>query len=188
VDSIIRGTTSQLHFTTAYVRPSAFRFEYSSAGSVFKRGDEYVVWMNGQNIKTWWSIQADVRSARRIDQAIAGATGVSGGTAYTIPALLIKEAAWKGRTWASTDGAYRIADGIEQGIDCFRIQRTRTVPGVEPNRSVKVKETYWVAKSSALLLKIDEESDFGTFLASSVTRYRPVINESIPGSALEFGH
>ncbi len=183
--------TMERRFTTAFARSGQFRFEFTESGLV-PGLKHYVVWKHGEEVKSWWTIRPEVERHENLGSAIAGATGVSGGTAYTIPSVLMQEAAWKGGTWVSSAGSYRIGDGVERGIACFRIQRltstqAKTHGGIETPAS-KGKETYWVSKDAFLLLRIDSETNFGSFLTTGSVQYFPAINSPIPETAFEFGH
>lgn len=65
----------------------------------FGRETRLVVWKDHDQVKSWWTVRPTVQTHRDIGHAIGAATGVSGGSAYTIPSALMKEAAWKGRNW-----------------------------------------------------------------------------------------
>src|SRR4051812_21740201 len=51
--------TDKKPFTTAFVRPDHFRFEYKS---IKAGGDEarYIVWRRGAEVQTWWDIRPGV--------------------------------------------------------------------------------------------------------------------------------
>jgi hypothetical protein len=187
----IADLTTECHFTTAFSRSGQFRFEFTELG-VAKGLTRYVVWKNGDDVKSWWTIKPKIKRHENLGSAIAGATGVSGGTAYTIPSVLMKEAAWKGGTWTSPVSTYRISDGVERDVACFRIQRLTSTQaekrgGIEtPATTGKV--TYWVSKDEFLLLRIDNETDFGSFLTKGTIQYFPTINSPVPDTAFEFGH
>src|SRR5437660_3207129 len=70
-------------FSTAFVRPHRFRFEYRDEYG------RYIVWANGEAVQTWWDVSPGVEQQESLEMALAGATGVSGGSAHTIPALLM---------------------------------------------------------------------------------------------------
>ncbi|MBC3878422.1 hypothetical protein H8K38_11415 [Undibacterium sp. FT79W] len=184
--------TIERHFTTTFSRPDQFRFEFTQPAAGGIGTDSYVVWMKNKEVKSWWTIGSKVEAHESLGHAISGATGVSGGTAYTIPSILLNEAAWKNETWVSTSDSYRIDDGIERGIDCFRVQRltstkANVVHGIEIPSS-KGKVTYWVSKTDYLLLRIDEETNFGSFSTFSKVQYFPIFNTVIPDEAFNFGH
>lgn len=90
-----RGHTQsdQKVFATAFVRPNRFRFEFSGK-SPDKQALRCIVWRQGREVRIWWSPNRDAQkpSARKpsaFGNALAAATGVSGGAAHTIPALLL---------------------------------------------------------------------------------------------------
>ena len=190
-ERLIAAHTTERHFTTAYSSPGQFRFQFTEAG-VVKGLSQYVVWKQGDEVKSWWTVKPPVVQHASLDSAIAGATGVSGGTAYTIPSVLLNEAAWKGLNWTSLTNGYRISDGVERDIPCFRIQRLTSTRaekhgGIETPATTG-KETYWVSKDAFLLLRIDSETDFGSFLTKGFVQYFPTINSPISETAFEFGH
>src|SRR5208283_2152996 len=174
---------------TAFVRPGRFRFEFREQGRSGAE-NQYVIWQDHAEVKAWWSVTPAVRPEMNLAAAVAGATGVSGGTAYTIPSVLVKEAAWKGSTWTDPAGTYRIQDAVEAGRACYRIQRLtsakaevlegHTVPATQG------KLTYWLAKDDLTLLRLDDESDFGSFYSAAIAKYTPRINPDLPDSAFVF--
>lgn len=187
----VAAHTVERRFTTAYMSSGQFRFEFTEAG-LHKGLTQYVVWRQGEEVKSWWTVAPTVVQHASLDMAIAGATGVSGGTAYTIPSVLMKEAAWKGSNWTSSASAYRISDGVEREVPCFRIQRRVATQaarhGGYETPETQGTETYWVSKKDYLLLRLDSETDFGSFLTRGTVKYFPTINAPVPDSAFEFGH
>jgi hypothetical protein len=80
-----RGRRTEVRpFSTAFVRPDAFRFEFQN-----RRGEEewdrYIVWKQGVVIKSWWTLKPEGREFAELSLAIAGATGVSGGSSCGYP-------------------------------------------------------------------------------------------------------
>jgi len=189
--SPLGGHTQEIRFTTSYTRGGKFRFEFSeSTGDLPET--RMVVWKDGETVKSWWSIEPKVETYDDIGLAIAGATGVSGTTAYLVPAVLMDEAAWKGRTWTFPAGAFRIEDGLEGNTSFFRVQRLKATHSTagEGERPVVAtgKVTYWIEKSTFLLARVDEETDFGTFTTKRCIRYSSRIDGAIPDEAFEFGY
>ena len=80
--------TVEKPFTTAMVRPDRFRFEYKETGNQRNR---YIIWSSGKDVKTWWGIKPGIKMSDSLELALAGATGVSGGSAHTIPAMLLPD-------------------------------------------------------------------------------------------------
>lgn len=178
-------------FTTAFVRPDRFRFEFSSRDVVGKE-DRYVVWQGGKEVKSWWSLVSRLESHPSLGEGLSGPTGVSGGSAYTVPATLVADAAWKGEAWTAMKDAYRIEDAAQEGSPCYRIQRLTSSPARKVHDhelpATRGKETLWVRRSDHLLVRIDQETDFGTFFVRQTTTYAPRMDAPVAPAALAFGH
>ncbi len=71
-------------FTTAFVRPDAFRFEFKNRYNPGDEWDRYLLWQNGETVKTWWSIQPGIRDNQTFEDAISAATGVSGSSSANV--------------------------------------------------------------------------------------------------------
>lgn len=169
-----------------------FRFEFWTVDSLGAKNKPYVVWKNRDQVKTWWGLSNRVETTSSFANAIAGATGVSSNTAYLIPAVLIKEAAWKNYTWATNMTAYRISDAKENKVDYFRVQtlthRAASGTGEKAQPESTHKETFWIRKSDYLLLRVVKDSTFPTFSSHEVVQYNPTINKKIADQDFEFGH
>ena len=165
--------TVELPFTTAFVRPDRFRFEYRDK-QVDNEEICYVVWRRGKNVQTWWDIKPGVETPNSLGLALAGATGVSGGSAHTIPALLLPEEVG-GRLTEITD-AKRIDDAKLGKAYCFRMQGTY---GASPL-------TLWIDKKTSLVRRIDTQNKFANFRTEQTTTYDPLIDTEITDKMLEF--
>src|SRR5262249_47398083 len=86
-----RPHSSVRQFATAFVRPGRFRFEYRQRYREEDAWDRYIVWAHGAEVRTWWDVRPGVEEAKSLGMALAGATGVSGGSAHTVPALLLPD-------------------------------------------------------------------------------------------------
>src|SRR5204863_4727355 len=79
-------------FSTAFVRPSEFRFEFKD-----RRGENewnnYIISMKGNDIKTFWSIKPDMSTPANLNAALAGAAGVSSRSSTTVPSMLMPDVA-----------------------------------------------------------------------------------------------
>lgn len=170
--------SSNKPFKTAFIRPDQFRFEYKcnqSFGSV-KLNTKYIIWAKEKNIRYWWSIQPGIKTDKSLGMAIARATGVSGGSAHTIPNLLMKNEV---SGWSITDitQQQRIADAWIDDIKCYRIQ------GIN---STNDPITIWISQKTFLVMRIDENSQFDDFRTETTTTYKPEINIKIDKSKLAF--
>ena len=89
VSERIAERTERKPFATHFVRPDRFRFEFRArVGASENFASRFVVWRLDGVCGTHWSIGED-REERSLRLALAGATGVSGGSAHTVPSLLI---------------------------------------------------------------------------------------------------
>src|SRR3989475_4981893 len=73
-------------FSTAFVRPAAFRFELRSGAG--NKESRYVAWKAGDLEKAGWPIGVRHES---IDETLLGLSGVSQGSSLTVPALLLPD-------------------------------------------------------------------------------------------------
>ena len=164
-------------FTTAFVRPGRFRFEYKE-----KRGNQeyrYLVWANGKDVRTWWDITPGIKRPDSLGLALAGATGVSGGSARRIPALLISDPIGAGWDMRNLRNVKRLEDAKAENADCFRIQGETGISGQGP-------VTLLIDKSTFLVRRLDQQTKFGNFRTEETTTYEPVVNGEIPDKMLEF--
>jgi outer membrane lipoprotein-sorting protein len=168
-----RNRTVTKPFTTAFVRPDRFRFEYLD-----RRGEEefdrYLIWKKGQDVRRWWDLRPGVQEST-LDGALSAAKGVSSNSSYAVPSLLLGPI----RGWGLvTDlaNAARKADGDLDGSRCFVIQG-----GTEDE-----PKTLWIDQQTFLLRRIDEQNTFDDFRTEETTTYEPVLDEEIPESLLVF--
>ena len=169
-----RTWTTERPFSTALVRPDRFRFEYSEREPGFLRL-EYIVWRDGREVRSWFHATPGVEEVSSLSLALAGATGVSGGSAHTIPHLLMPD-----QLGGSSLAYLRDPELLEttdlDGFECYRI---RSVSADSP-------EVLWIDKSSYLVRRIDEATEFDDFRTEKVTTYRPQINGPIADELLAF--
>jgi len=165
--------TRELPFTTVFVRPDRFRFEFQNPA---RKTDEcYIVWQNGQEIKVWWDVQPVIQKETSLAQALAGATGVSGGSAHTVPAMLLPKTA--GTTWLRRlTQLKRLPDAKIENTVCYRIQG-----------GLKSRDTIlWIDHTRFLLLKLEETKQFRNFRTEDVTTYAPRLDEPLSDAQLAF--
>lgn len=173
IDAKGRQTTER-PFTTNFVRPGRFRFELRD-GDVSDGENRYIVWRERNDVQTWWHVSQAIEKCDSLGTALAGATGVSGGSAHTAPALLMPNEIGGGRLTELTR-AKRIEDDKLGEAECFRIE----------GRYADSPMTLWLDKSSFFARRIDSQHEFDDFRTEKITTYEPVIDEEIPGKLLEF--
>ena len=163
-------------FSTAFVRPSDFRFEFKDRiGDGEDDWSRYIVWRNPEAVKTWWTIDPGVKVSEDLPLALAGATGVSGGSAAVIPSLLLPEMSGM-RYETLTDLKL---GGVEKvnGSDAYKIE------GKDPRGE---SLTLWIDKESLLIVQLYQRTKFPTFETESTTTYKPRVNVEIAKEKLAF--
>jgi outer membrane lipoprotein-sorting protein len=168
-----RKRTVKKPFSTAFVRPDRFRFEYSE--DQCEEQDKYIIWQDGDEVLTWWDIRPGIEEPPSLGMAIAGATGVSSGSANTIPALLLPKEIC-GYAVVDLAGAKRIDDATCEKDECFRIE----------GDWFGSPTTIWIDKATYLIRRIDSSHQFEDFRTEDTTTYEPEINGDIPDKLLEF--
>ena len=164
--------TIEKPFATAMVRPDRFRFEYKETGN---QRDRYIIWSSGKDVKTWWGVKPGAKMSDSLDMALAGATGVSGGSAHTIPALLLPDKV-SGLQLTDITGPKRAEDGKLDNVECYRIE----------GKFLDSPHTLWIDKTLYLVRRIDEQRTFDSFRTEDTTTYDPVIDAEIEDKMLEF--
>jgi len=174
-DSNGRKRTTKKPFTTAFVRPGRFRFEFKE-----RRGEEewdrYIVWRDGKSVRTWWSVRPGINNLKSLSMALSGATGVSGGSAHRIPSLLMPDELVDFCFTHLTD-LELLDDEDVDGVLCFKIQ------GKDFRGEVN---TLWIEKRSYLVWKIVGYSKFPDFRTETTTTYKPQFNVDVRPEELEF--
>jgi outer membrane lipoprotein-sorting protein len=169
-----RDHTIEKPFSTAFVRPDRFRFEYKEK----KKNDQsnrYIIWRKGEDVQSWWDIAPNLRRPLSLGRALNYASGVSGGSSRTVPALLIMDEVGRLQPIDFTN-AKRIKDAMLDKVACFRIQ----------GQSVGSPMTIWIDKKRFLIRRIDSQRKFDDFRTEQTTTYEPVINGEISAEMLKF--
>lgn len=131
-------------FSTRFVRGEGFRFEFRC-----RRGeehfDQYAIWLESGRVRTWWSLNAGELGRETLASAVAAATGVSCGSAYRVPCLLMPELSVGSvkRTWAWA--AVESAEADAMG--CVVLSRKRTPDWLEQ---------YWLSRRTQLVQRVVE--------------------------------
>ena len=185
----IEGTgerTVEKPFTTAFIRPDRFRFEYSEMNR-FGMEYRYIAWQEGSLVETWWSLRPEINTEPSLAHALAACTGISGGSAHTIPALLLP-AEIAGRKLIHMTKLKRLADGwlnengeaveaeTAEGLACYRIQ----------GLYAEAPMTVWIDKGTLMVRRIDRRRQHDGFRTETTTTYIPVLNHLIPEDFLAF--
>jgi outer membrane lipoprotein-sorting protein len=157
-------------FSTAFIRPSKIRFEFEDSG------EDYVVWQDGASVKSWWSVKPQVRLFETLDMALAGAAGVSGGSAIVVPSMLLGD----------LHDSHRIQNLTKLAIVGEEKIGGRTAYKIEGSDFRDHKMTLWIDKEQFLLLKTFEVRALPDGNAETTLTYKPEINPTIPADKLAF--
>jgi hypothetical protein len=157
-------------FTTAFVRPSRFRFEFREKHLL--SSSRFIIWQNGPDVQTWWNLHhPNVRHPDGIQAAVSGATGISGTSSFQIPALLLPDKIKGGRPLTVLTDLHRMDDAPINGAAMYRIRGSHTV-----------EMTIWIEPATFLIRRIE----FDTPQAHQTIDYSPAVNVEIPPQQLAF--
>ncbi|HVN77204.1 MAG TPA: hypothetical protein VMT19_12880 [Thermoanaerobaculaceae bacterium] len=176
-------------FTTAFVRPGRFRFQFTDTG-LGDRSSSYIVWSDGSEVRSWWDAKPGVRRPGSLVEALTPATGISGGSSVRVPALLMPGEMSEGPLLVAPE---RIDDGSDRGVACLRIRgASRKTPYTLPmgRLVLTVRDetvTLWIDRSTLLLRKVEERRTLDTYTSDTTTTYTPEIDVEIPAAQLAFG-
>ncbi len=169
--------TTLLPFTTAFVRPDAFRFEFRSRAGGLGEGQRYLIWRSGDEVKSWWSIQPGIRINQPFELAIAAATGVSGGSSARIAALLLPDLQW-GRRMRFLEEIQLSGQEELEGAACYHLRANGP-----DGRPVE----FWVDARTFLLRQLFETRQLDGFRTETTTIYHsPRVNASVAPEKLRF--
>ena len=171
-----RDHTVKKPFSTAFIRPSRFRFEYIEIKPLVKTS-KFIAYQNGQDIKAHWDLAQGVSQINTIGEALALAAGISGGSARTVPTMLLPDKSHFRNAILFFSSPKRTVDEVIDGIDCYRIE--------DPNDYRDL--TLWIDKEEFLLRKMYVEKDLKDSQAETITTYEPILNGEVTEKMLEFG-
>jgi len=150
-DACTRTThRSMLGIATRWRRPDHFYFEFRDRGPAHYDNSKHVVWMQGPRVRTWWSANWDEveEEGRGISMAIAGATGISSGTACWIARLLGLEGCGEADLTDAID-AVILGDEMIEDRPCWHIEYAERI---HPPYRYQI----WIEKESHLVRKMFE--------------------------------
>lgn len=108
---------NETKFATFFSRPDRFRFDWTSHHPyppLKHITTEHCIWQSAAGVFTWWQDHGTTPETD-LHHAISGAKGVSGGSSYTVPAMLLGTEP----VFASERLAVQVITVAEtEGIDC----------------------------------------------------------------------
>lgn len=205
-----RKRTDRHPFSTRFVRPDGFCFEFRDRAGE-DEWDQYAIWLEAGVSRSWWSVDPDGEEPESLSTAIAGATGVSGGSAFRVPHLLMPG------LYESEDGCQRppvrgtlmdtpdanalncvviacsggICDGEQLWIDrstwlirrVVEPRRKLELPGVEEIESVR---TFDPELADRMLQDLKRMAARDPIEVETITTYEPELDAKIASEELRF--
>jgi outer membrane lipoprotein-sorting protein len=167
-----RGRVVMKPFTTAFVRPSHFRFEFTEDSDVLRQ--TFVVWRDNASIRSWWSIKPETKYYETLGLAVASATGVSSQSAVVVPSMLFQNLGDTRRVQQMTELSLVTEEKVN-GRPAYRIQGKDWL---------KKSITIWIDKESFLLVKLFEKVKD----VELTIQYEPKLDLDVPPEKLAFKH
>ena len=169
------GRIEKLPFKTHFKRPNLLRFEWIDY-SPWKEGRTYIIWSNGKESFTYW--QPDrYEKAEDLGMAIAGATGISRGSAQTVSRLLLGDEGI-GFSVGELDTPSLVSEEMFGGALCYRIKGKDSQGGWDE---------LWIGKKDLLLRKVREETKYPDYVAIQEETHQNIrINEPIASDVFDF--
>jgi RNA polymerase sigma factor (sigma-70 family) len=165
-------------FSTRFVRPKLFRFEFSERrGEGEDERNRFVIWSDSapERSKTWWTIRPAIEE-QPLAMALGAAAGVSGSSSQTVPGLLMPDVVTGSQLGAMRDLKLVGEEAVDQAL-CDKIEG-KDIRG-DPM-------TVWVDRATSLVRKTFTTSRFPTFATEETTVYRPRVNVEISPKEFEF--
>lgn len=166
-------------FSTAFVRQgSRLRYEYTELMPGNGRVSRYLIWLNGDQVKTWWTAKPRVAIGASFDEAISAAAGVSGLSSSIVPTLLMPA---------------RMSHNTFDNYLDFQIGKPKVIEEVSVISIIgtlsmgPVKITYWVGVRDHLIRVVEwAEKPSREYTVQNVLTYSPTLNRPVPPSKLVF--
>jgi hypothetical protein len=139
--------------------------------------ERYVVWRSSPDepFKSWWTIQPKVEVHQELISALAGATGVSGGSALTIPALLAPKAIDAQRA-LDLEAPKLIGTEVHEGRACHVIS----------GKKMGDETVLWIDVEQKVLRKMTSKSTFDDFRTEDTVVYSPKLEPTFADNDFAF--
>jgi VWFA-related protein len=163
------------HFSTAFVRPDAFRFEFLMGPPLMNPTRSLIAWKAGPVEKSFSFNRFD-SNQDALSEMLMRMTAPSHSAALTVPALLMPGLFHgKGLFASLTD----LKLGREEKIGGRRAWRIEAKLDFDPFN-------LWIDANDFTILQVEQVNRFGTSEQYTSTRYRPVLNGAIAQDKLAF--
>ena len=171
--------TAEIAFSTAFVRPDHFRFEFKGGGAGRDTGG--VIWSNGEEVK-WGFIREGIRTKDSLGDALFGAVAESSSTSSNIPHLLSAKCSSNGYHRGVLTGVTdpeRLEDADLGELQCFRVK-------FRPFGSGERCITLWIEQNTLLVRRVDSQLRQPNLRWDSTATYTPVLDQEVADTLLAF--
>ncbi len=127
-------------FTMLLKKPNLYLISWSQTGLIPQSG---AVWSDGTQPYLYIGVTNTYAKMDSDEMALAGATGISGGTAHTVPSLFLPVFTQPAELSRLKDPQIEKSELVE-GDDCY------VIGGASP---FSAKETFWISKANHLIRK-----------------------------------
>ncbi|MFM1897316.1 MAG: hypothetical protein RLZZ385_2390 [Pseudomonadota bacterium] len=171
--------TTDRPFSIAFVRPDKFRFQFTDPNGIRldsgRTSNISIVWRDGDDVQSWWDLNAGVQQHRDLATALTGPAGISRSAALITPALLLPgEVSEEALT--DMPNARRLEDQPCGELQCFRIEGD-----FGDGRPV-----IWVDQSQYLVRRVENIFTVRDNRYFITLFYEPRIDIDVPDDALAF--
>jgi RNA polymerase sigma factor (sigma-70 family) len=178
VDGPTGRFTVKRPFSTKFVRPKLYRYEFTErAGDGEGERKRFVIWSDAapERSRYWWTVQPKIEEGP-LAMSIASGTGISGGSAFTVPNLLMPDTL-PGPPLTGLKDLKLVGEEAVDEAPCYKIEgkSRRGDP-----------ETAWIDKATSLVRKIFTTNQIPGTAVEQTTTYRPRVNVEIPPQQFVF--
>ena len=158
-------------FSTAFVRPDAFRFEVRIAmGSSDQR---FIAWKSGPLEKSY---RLNIFQQSPVEDTLLSLFLQSAASSVTVPAMLMPDLFHGPGLFASFTSVKLNGEDKIDGRRVFKIEAQLQGGPL----------TLWIDASQFVILKLEQKSKVGQFNRETITRYHPVLNSEVSAEQLTF--
>jgi outer membrane lipoprotein-sorting protein len=169
--------STSILFKTYFTRPGKIRFEWIDS-AFFTAADRSVFWTDGTDVFSFRGYKPEIEKEEDLGMAMAGATGVSLGSARTVPSLLLNRDVI-GFSLTDLSGISLKGEEVFEGEQCY------VLAGFKADEEWKL----WISKKDFLLRKLRRPSIDGEYKEEihrdirveekiSESIYRPKVSDS----------
>jgi len=159
-----------------YSGDGRFRYEYYE---VVKSNSKYIIHRDADmKVTSWWDTTDEFKEHDSLEEPLASATGVSDGTAFIVPALLLPDEFDGHNSFKTLTRIERGEDEIIDGKECYLITGYNLFDDLC---------SIYILKDTYLIKRYSDGHKYETFDFERVIDFHPEMNVTISDSEFLFG-